>query len=429
MKFFFSNRPLYLFGSKRSISGNMQLCFRHFFTSSPERAFPVWPPPKERGMTVPFFSSFLFLFYLVLLLQTTWISEIFPHFLKPDLMLVFVVYVGTRPYLLPGAVLVGVCGLLYELFSGIPGGLILLIYFILFFLLKSLTKFILIGEALSFRLLLVFGAVVLQDLLIGLLPFVLGVRPGDNLPGGELDSRPGCRHQPGGVAALDSFQKGGVLAPHDSAPPRVIEMNLKLDKNEQPEATRIFTYLNIAMAIAFALILGRLWHLQIIKGDDFRNLSENNRIRIQDIPAPRGILYDREGIPLVDSFPGFRCLPLPAGPPQPRSADPPFEPGALPGSGKTPGPDDRRPGTPPFQGFKDKGQHQPGRAGLGGNPPPGPSRRDGRCGDPAQLPLRPSGLACHRPPGRDQPGGTGKGSLRQPQGRLSGGKIRDRAKV
>ena len=82
-------------------------------------------------------------------------------------------------------------------------------------------------------------------------------------------------------------------------------MNLKLDKSEQPEAKRVFTFVNIAMAVAFALIFVRLWHLQIIKGDDFRNLSENNRIRIQDIPAPRGILYDREGTPLVDSFPAF----------------------------------------------------------------------------------------------------------------------------
>jgi penicillin-binding protein 2 len=82
-------------------------------------------------------------------------------------------------------------------------------------------------------------------------------------------------------------------------------MNLKLDKNDQPEATRVFTYVNIAMAVAFALIFVRLWHLQIIKGEDFRSLSENNRIRIQDIPAPRGILYDREGLPLVDSFPAF----------------------------------------------------------------------------------------------------------------------------
>ena len=82
-------------------------------------------------------------------------------------------------------------------------------------------------------------------------------------------------------------------------------MDLKLDKSEQPETTRFFTYLNIAMVIAFAVIFVRLWHLQIIKGENFRNLSENNRIRIQDIPAPRGILYDREGIPLVDSFPAF----------------------------------------------------------------------------------------------------------------------------
>ena len=82
-------------------------------------------------------------------------------------------------------------------------------------------------------------------------------------------------------------------------------MDLKLDKSEQPETTRFFTYLNIAMVIAFAVIFVRLWHLQIIKGENFRNLSENNRIRIQDIPAPRGILYDREGISLVDSFPAF----------------------------------------------------------------------------------------------------------------------------
>jgi penicillin-binding protein 2 len=82
-------------------------------------------------------------------------------------------------------------------------------------------------------------------------------------------------------------------------------MNLKLDQNGHPEGTKIFTYLNVAMIIAFALIFSRLLYLQIVKGDDFRNLSENNRIRIQEVPAPRGILYDREGNSLVDSFPAF----------------------------------------------------------------------------------------------------------------------------
>jgi hypothetical protein len=133
-------------------------------------------------MTIPLFSALLFLFYLLLLLQTAWLGEIFPRFLKPDLPLIFVVYVGTLPGLVSGALLVGLCGLLFELFSGVIGGLAVLNYFILFFLLKSLAKIILIGEALSFRLLLVFGAVIFQDLLFGLLPFVLGAAPAAIFP-------------------------------------------------------------------------------------------------------------------------------------------------------------------------------------------------------------------------------------------------------
>jgi|GEM_PF-780234 len=126
-------------------------------------------------MTFLFFCVLLSLSYLLTLSQSTWISEFVPHFLKPDLMLIFVVYVGTLPYLLSGATLVAFCGLLYELFSGCPGGLFVFIYLILFFLLKFLAKFILIGEALSFRLLLVFAALFIQDLLVAFLPFAFGI--------------------------------------------------------------------------------------------------------------------------------------------------------------------------------------------------------------------------------------------------------------
>jgi len=82
-------------------------------------------------------------------------------------------------------------------------------------------------------------------------------------------------------------------------------MRLKLDKNSASETKPAFVYANIVIIVAFSLIFARLWHLQIIKGDYFKDLSENNRIRIQEIAAPRGIIYDREGIPLVDSFPSF----------------------------------------------------------------------------------------------------------------------------
>ncbi len=46
---FFLKPALYLFGSKRSITRNMQVCFRHFFASSPGVAFSVRPPQRSAG--------------------------------------------------------------------------------------------------------------------------------------------------------------------------------------------------------------------------------------------------------------------------------------------------------------------------------------------------------------------------------------------
>jgi len=62
----------------------------------------------------------------------------------------------------------------------------------------------------------------------------------------------------------------------------------------------------------FVVLLLRLWFLQIIKGDTYRNLSENNRIRLEDIAATRGIIYDRYGRILVDNRPSFKLALVPA---------------------------------------------------------------------------------------------------------------------
>ena len=82
-------------------------------------------------------------------------------------------------------------------------------------------------------------------------------------------------------------------------------MRLKLDKNQTPEIHKAFLLANIAIIVAFSLIFSRLWYLQVLKGEYYRALSENNRIRIQEIAAPRGTLFDRNEVPLVDSFPSF----------------------------------------------------------------------------------------------------------------------------
>ncbi|MEW6599558.1 MAG: penicillin-binding protein 2 [Nitrospirota bacterium] len=60
--------------------------------------------------------------------------------------------------------------------------------------------------------------------------------------------------------------------------------------------------INIAFTIVitvFSLFLLRLWYLQVIKGDEYKKIDEKNRIRVIDIPAPRGIIYDRNNNPLV----------------------------------------------------------------------------------------------------------------------------------
>ena len=65
------------------------------------------------------------------------------------------------------------------------------------------------------------------------------------------------------------------------------------------------SYLTIAAICLFLLLLMRLWFLQVVKGEEYRALSESNRTRTQDIPPPRGLIMDRNGIILADNYPSY----------------------------------------------------------------------------------------------------------------------------
>ena len=54
------------------------------------------------------------------------------------------------------------------------------------------------------------------------------------------------------------------------------------------------------------LLVGRLAHLQLLHGDAYRDLSQNNRIRREVIRAERGRLLDRYGVVLADNYPSSR---------------------------------------------------------------------------------------------------------------------------
>ncbi len=63
----------------------------------------------------------------------------------------------------------------------------------------------------------------------------------------------------------------------------------------------------IAFCVAgtFCLIFIRLFYLQVIQGEELRRLSENNCIRLQSTDPSRGMIFDRNGIRLVDNRPAF----------------------------------------------------------------------------------------------------------------------------
>lgn len=62
----------------------------------------------------------------------------------------------------------------------------------------------------------------------------------------------------------------------------------------------------LLLALGGIILLGRLFFLQILAGQYYRDLSNSNRIRTQILHAARGIIFDRNGNPLVYNVPGYR---------------------------------------------------------------------------------------------------------------------------
>ena len=64
--------------------------------------------------------------------------------------------------------------------------------------------------------------------------------------------------------------------------------------------------LGLLAAALFLVVIFRLFFLQVIAGYYYRDLSNSNRTKTVTIHAPRGIIFDRNGTPLVFNVPGFR---------------------------------------------------------------------------------------------------------------------------
>ncbi len=74
---------------------------------------------------------------------------------------------------------------------------------------------------------------------------------------------------------------------------------------EQERSRRTLGRLALVVLGLFAVLFLRLWFLQIVKGDELRQRSEHNRIRLLDLPPWRGMIMDCHGHILVSNRPSF----------------------------------------------------------------------------------------------------------------------------
>ncbi len=64
----------------------------------------------------------------------------------------------------------------------------------------------------------------------------------------------------------------------------------------------------VFLILLFVLMIGRLFHLQVVNGSENLELADSNRIQVKTIHAPRGVIYDRNGKILAQNEPGFRLF-------------------------------------------------------------------------------------------------------------------------
>ncbi|MBI4457390.1 penicillin-binding protein 2 [Candidatus Uhrbacteria bacterium] len=77
----------------------------------------------------------------------------------------------------------------------------------------------------------------------------------------------------------------------------------------QPKTVRLAL---AATLTVLGLLLGRAAQVQVIRGDVYRSQAEGNRVRIVRLAAERGVMYDRNGTPLLRNVPAFFAAVTPA---------------------------------------------------------------------------------------------------------------------
>lgn len=81
-------------------------------------------------------------------------------------------------------------------------------------------------------------------------------------------------------------------------------------KKRRPDAK--VTIFRVIVVLLFSLLAFQTWRLQIVQGEESLERANRNRFRLVSIPAPRGVIYDRQERLLVKNTPSFTVSVIPA---------------------------------------------------------------------------------------------------------------------
>jgi penicillin-binding protein 2 len=82
---------------------------------------------------------------------------------------------------------------------------------------------------------------------------------------------------------------------------------MKFEDTSQNLRARL-RFIQVLVIAMLGLLSVRLYVLQVVRGDRYAEIAENQRRRRLPIPAPRGMIFDREGRVIVDSRPTYNVI-------------------------------------------------------------------------------------------------------------------------
>src|SRR5581483_11692781 len=89
---------------------------------------------------------------------------------------------------------------------------------------------------------------------------------------------------------------------------------------KQVISTRIWVLRGVILLVFIALA-AQLANLQLVRGHSYEQRAQLNQLRIEPVIPSRGLIYDRNGVPLVENVPSFAAAVVAADVPKDRELE------------------------------------------------------------------------------------------------------------